>query len=312
MTKGKEREARLERERIARMGSKTEAYFPPPNPFPISGNAYEFFCDYQPGEKITFKQMDYNSHVSYSDSTGVADKTLYSETYSIRGGITNEKIIAREGDIATHEGRYDINSFRLGNRDFVTDPVSVDARFKTDAQGRMVPGSFERIAGAQLDAWPALIGERGFEIMDGKAHRQGEFWGKERLTDKVYSQLTIAGVNLQSIPLIEGGRHGGWYIRGGAPIKTSRGNWEKRQAHLELGLNAVENRRLEKGTYKGEPAIISVAVQWRGGGMYELGKRMISNVKTMSVTMEVVIKTRESWYHWISSEHIDAQIFKDS
>jgi len=312
MTKGKERDARIERDRIARMGSKTEAYFRPPNAFPITGNAYEFFCDYQPNEKITFKRMDYNSQVSYSDSTGVKDKELYSETYSVHGEITNEQIIAREGNIVTHEGRYEIKSFRLGKRDLVPDPVSVDARFQTDARGRAVPGSFERLAGAQLDAWPPLLGERGFGIMDGNAHRQGEFWGKEQLSDKVYSQIRIEGVDLKSIPLLDGGRQGGWYIRGGAPIKTSRGNWEKRQAHLELGLNAVENRRLKGGRYRGETADITVAVQWRAGGMYELGKRMVSHVKSLSVTMEVVIKTRDSWYHWFSSEHVDAQIFKDS
>ena len=40
--------------------------------------------------------------------------------------------------------------------------------------------------------------------MDGKAHRQGEFWGKDQLSDKVYAQLRIDGVNLKSIPLVDG------------------------------------------------------------------------------------------------------------
>jgi len=312
MTKGKERGARIERERVAAMGTKTTAYFRPPNPLQVQGNAYEFYCDYQLNEKITFRKLDYNAHVSYSDSTGVKDQPLYSETYSIKGEITAEQIVAKEGDVATHEGRYEIRSFRLGSRDFVPDPVWVDARFRTDEFGKAVPGSFERIGGAQLPEWPALLPERGYDIMDGRAHRQGDRWGKEKLSEKVYSQLRIDGVNLKSIPLIEGGRQGGWFISGGSPIKTSRGNWEKRQAFLKLSLHAVENRRLENGRYKGVPADISVAVRWRGGGMYELGKRMISHVKGMSVTLEVVIKTRDTWHHWLSSEYVDAQILKDS
>jgi hypothetical protein len=311
LMKGKEREGRLEHERVQRMGTKLPAYFPPPNPMQPQGNAYEFFCDYQKDDKITFRKMDYNAQVTYTDNTG-AERTDYSETYSIRGDITNETIVAREGDIATHEGTYQIKSYMLGTRNLVPDPVALKARFKTDRRGAALPGSFERLDGAELPQYPALLPERGFGIVDLRAHRQGDRWGLDALREKVYDQVDVPGVDLRSIPLVDGGRQGGWYIQGGNPVKTSRGNWEKRTAHLKLAIHAVENRRQQNGRFRGLPADISVAVRWQGSAMYELGKRMISHVQGLSINLEVVVKTRDGWYHWISSEHIDAEILKDS
>ena len=75
------------------------------------------------GEKITFQRMDYNAQVSYEDSKDVT-RTDWSETYSIHGAITNETIVAREGEVATHEGLYEIKSFLRGPSHYVTTPVS--------------------------------------------------------------------------------------------------------------------------------------------------------------------------------------------
>ena len=313
LMQGKKREARQEQARIAEMSLKNKVYYAPPSELTPSGNAYEFFCDFQQDEKITFQRMDYNAQVSYSDSTGVKDQSIYSETYSISNNkeLTNEQVIAREGDIATHRGRYQIRSFRIQDRNYVPDPVWIEAKFQTDRKGNAVPGSLEQVEGTTLPTLPPFLPERGFGIIDGRAHRQGERWGKNELPDKVLTQLSI-GFDVRSIPLVDRGRQGGWFISGGNPIKTSRGNWEKRQAHLKLNLNAVENRFQNNGRFRGLPAEISVAVKWTGGGMYELGKRMISHVQALSVTCEVVVKTRDGWFHWNSSEHIDAEILKDS
>ncbi|MEN8148290.1 MAG: hypothetical protein ABFS86_00620 [Planctomycetota bacterium] len=313
LMKSKQRETRQEEARIAKLQRKANVFFPPPNQLTPTGNAYEFFCDYQQDEKVTFQRMDYNAQVSYSDSHGAEDKPIYSETYSISNNkeITNERIVSREGDIVTHRGRYQIRGFRIQDRNLVPDPVWIEARFKTNRLGNFVPGSLEQVEGTTLPMLPPYLPERGFGIIDGAAHRQGERWGRDRLPDKVFDMLDI-GFDPRGVPAKAGGRHGGWYISSGNPIKTSRGNWEKRQAHLKLSLNAVENRYQQNGRYRGRPAEISVAVRWTGGAMYELGKRMISHVQALSVGCEVVVKTSEGWYHWHSSEHIDAVILKDS
>jgi hypothetical protein len=316
LTKGKERDERREQQRMAEMASKVAAHFPPPQPLPVSGDSYRFFSGFEKGDKITFRRMDYNGRVTYEDSVGSVDVTEWTETYSIHGEITCETVIAKEGETATHEGNYEIKSFRKGPRgsvvDHVYDPVAVKLQFQTDGLGKLVPGSYTRVDGAALAEWPKLMGERGFGVLDGGSHRQGERWGAATLPDSIIDRIHIDGVNLRSVPMIDGGRQGGWYIKGGKPVKLANGKWDKREAHLLLRLSAVQNHRQMDGRYKGEKADISIGIRWMGGATYELGKRMISHIEGLMINVEVVIKTRKTWYHWSGSEHLDTQIFKDS
>ncbi|MHC4473816.1 MAG: hypothetical protein ACYS99_23005 [Planctomycetota bacterium] len=314
--------AQLERERSARLDEFAKT---PPVcikfdrvPDAPEGDPVELPNVYHHGDRVTLRRLDVSANLSYYE-TSVEDmqkrrvRDLYGLTYDVtmvdREG---ETVVEVDRDQHVHEGRYDVKSYIVHHRPIVETLIQIEAKFRTDRRGRLVPGTFWQTDGPPLVPTPQFIGDRHFGVLPDHSVRHGqpgETWGTEALPNPFAKYVIIDGRPLPSLPL-QRRREGGWRITGGELTKEHDGRWTRNSSY-DLKLRAVENGWLKNTTYKGQPADISYGVEWKGSAIYMLLKQFLVRVDDLAVDIEVRVKTATMLYEWRGHSSLNFEMFKD-
>ncbi|MHC4860776.1 MAG: hypothetical protein ACYTDY_11880, partial [Planctomycetota bacterium] len=319
LTKGARDRSALRRERLAEF-AKTPPVYIQFNRVPDAprGDPTELPNKYLEGDRVTLRRLDMSANLAYYETSVDDMKTrrvrdLFGLTYDVtmvdREG---EKVVQVDGEHHVHEGRYDVKSYIVQHQPLVETLIQIEAKFKTDRLGRLVPGSFAQTGGPTLNPPPTLIGDRHFGVLPDHSVRHGqpgETWGTETLPDPFAKYVIIDGRPLPSLPL-QRRREGGWRITGGELTKEHDGRWARNSSY-NLKLRAVENGWLKNTTYGGQPADISYGIECKGSGIYMLLKQVLVRVDDLAVDIEVRVKTATMRYEWRGHSSLNFEMFKD-
>ena len=260
-------------------------------------SADEYTNIYNQGDRVTIKKLTHNANL-FTTEYGVRGRnSIYSRVFELKNMLEpGETVTAVNGEIATHEGTYQILEYTV-DRPLAPGQPFIQAQFQTDRLGRLVPGSFAQTSGPPLSPPPLLIGNRNFGILPLEPVRHLETWGADQLTNEFARYIRFDGQPFESIPIV-GARQGGWRWEGGDAVYESDGVTWARGAKAMFKLKAWENRSLPNGRYNGEPADITATVTWKGHASYDLRKRALVEVNGLTVTISAQAKTATRCFNW--------------
>jgi hypothetical protein len=307
--------AQEEAERLASIAAappqRVEFERVPDNP---TGDPMTFLNRFVEGDRIQLRTFSISSSLSRDD----LEAPIFDLTFTAESDRDAERVTALDGEHATHVGTYTVKSYIQDGQFLISEPTEIEAEFKTDRLGNLVPGSFRQTGGTTLSPPMEILGDRGFGILPehpirlaptGVAGQPGETWGTDGLPDPISNRLMIGNTTFANIPLV-GPRLGGWRQEGGLLSRDPDRSFDRR-ASLTLNLSAAENRFLRNGTFEGRPAEISGFVNWSGEVTYMLKKGLMVKARAVNVLVKARVKLKKKIINWTGSHTLNYEITKD-
>ena len=298
---GKKKAEDTERQQAfyARVAATPSVVFPLPPPTPppdTSRKAFDLVTVYKEKDLVTLMELIYSSGINQWKNDDPLPPTYPGLSYTIRTEEHGERVTSADGSSTTLEGHYLVPGYVWGTQTVLSN-VTIDATFKIDRKGRLLPGTFSQTGGTTISPTPVFIADRGQGVLPDRPVLLYEVWGTERLENLLARHILLDGQSLESIPA-QPQRVGGWRIATGTlETKESDGSWTHKAA-IDLRLNAVENCIVRNFTYMGQPAELSFATKWTGEAEYMLQKQLLVRVGNLKTVMEVQVKTRTDVYKW--------------
>jgi hypothetical protein len=283
---------------------------PPAPPPPDSARApFDLPTVYKENDLVTLMDLSYSSGINEWKNGKQLTSTYPGLSYSVRTEEHGERVTASDGSTSTHEGHYLVPSYVWGLQTVLSNKT-VDATFKLNRQGLVVPGTFRQTGGDTITPPPEFIADRGRGALPDKPVLLYEVWGTARLDTTLARALVIDGRTLESIPA-QRQRVGGWRIATGTlETKEADGSWTNKAA-LDLRLYAVENGIVRNFSYQGQPAELSFAAKWTGEAEYMLQSQILVRVGNLKTVIEAQVKTRTDVYRWSGQTTADMKLYKD-
>jgi hypothetical protein len=258
---------------------------------------------------VTLMELSYSSGINYPENDPQVNASFPGLSYTIKTEEHGERITAADGTSSTHEGHYLVPSYVWGTSTVLSN-VTVDAAFKLNRKGRLMPGTFSQSAGVSISPTAEFIADRSMGVLPDRPVLLYEVWGTERLENPLAKHIILDGQSLAGIPA-QRQRQGGWRIATGTlETKEADGSWTHKAA-IDLRLNAVENGMVRNFTYHGQPAELSFATKWTGEAEYMLQKQLLVRVGNLKTVIEVQVKTPTGVYQWIGQTMANLKLYKD-
>jgi len=283
---------------------------PPTPPPPDSARApFDLVTLYLEKDLVTLMELSYSSGIRYPENDPQVNASFKGLNYTVKTEKHGERVTAADGSSSTHVGHYLVPSYVWGTSTVLSN-VTVDATFKLNRKGRLVPGTFSQTGGTTISPVPEFIADRGMGVLPNKKVLLYEVWGMERLDNPLARNILLDGRSLDSIQA-QRQRAGGWRIATGTlETKEADGSWTHKAA-IDLRLNAVENGMVRNFTYHGQPAELSFATKWTGEAEYMLKKQLLVRVGNLKTAIEVQVKTQTEVYRWIGQTMMNLKLYKD-
>lgn len=280
--------------------------FPPPD---TSRAAFDLPTTYLENDLVTLMELSYSSGINYEENKKRQPSPYPGLSYQLKTEEHGERVTAADATSSTHEGHYLVSSYVWGTEVFLRN-ITVDAVFKLNRRGQLIPGTFQQTGGTTITPTPEFIADRSQGALPTKPVLVNEIYNTELLENPLARVLQIDGRTLESIPA-QRQRVGGWRIATGVlESKESDGSWTH-IASLDLRLVAVENGIVHNFSFRGQPAELSFATKWTGQGEYMLQKQHLVRVGSLKTVLEVQVKTKTDLYRWSGQTTGEMKLYKD-
>ncbi len=283
---------------------------PPAPPPPDTARApFDLQTVYLEKDLVTLMELSYSSGVNHWKNGKKIPASYPGLSYSVKCEEHGERVTAADDTSSTHVGHYLVPSYAWGTQTVLSN-ITVDATFKLNRKGMLLPGTFTQTGGTTISPVPEFIADRGLGVLPNKPVLLYEVWGTERLDNPLARHIILDGRSLESIPA-KRQRMGGWRIATGTlETRESDGSWT-RKAAVDLRLNAVENGIVRNFIYQGQPAELSFATKWSGEAEYLLLSRLLVRVGNLKTVLDVQVKTKTDVYRWSGQTMANLKLYKD-